>query len=157
MREESLMTWFLRILTAVLALAMLAWAAIQLSSPQWPMVEGVVKRGGWASENRTTAFVRYGDYQVEYTYVVNGRMYESDRFSYRPGQSVVTTTESNGEAKERQPREGDKVQVYYCPQMPSISVLVPGAAPTLWIWGVLTLLVCVALFAWSRVISHPVY
>jgi hypothetical protein len=151
------MTWFLRILAAVLALAMLVWAAVQLSSPQWPAVEGMVKRGGWASENRTTGFVRYGDYQVDYSYIVNGRMYENDRFSFRPGQSVVTTMESNGAAKERQPREGDKVQVHYCPQMPSISVLVTGAAPTLWIWGVLTLLFCIGLVAWSRVITHPLF
>jgi hypothetical protein len=158
MMAETAMIWFLRILAAVMFISMSIWAVLQLTCSGWPTVQGTVTRGGWASENRNREFVKYGEYEVAYRYEVNGSAYESERMSWHTGKTVVTVkTPNGGPTAERQPREQDGVTVYYCPVAPSVSVLIPESSPTLWIWSVLTLLVSIALIAWSRLIAHPVF
>jgi hypothetical protein len=150
------MATLLRIAAIFILIFMGAMLAVQVSTPSWPSTKGRVIQGGWASENRSDAYVRYGVYEVRYEFEVSGQRYESVRMGFDTNKSVVSIL-NDSDKIERQPREGDEVNVFYLPQYPAISVLIKDVSPRVWIWTAISLLAVVGLFAWSRIVSHPIY
>jgi hypothetical protein len=150
------MTIALRTLAILVLLLMGAIIALQLSCPSWPSVRGKVIHGGWASQNRVDSFVEYGVYEVRYEYELGGTRYENQRIGFDTNRSVMPIL-SDSEQVVRQPRELDEVNVYYCPQYPALSVLITEVSPRIWIWGILSLLAAGGLYAWSRIVAHPLY
>ncbi len=92
------------------------------SSKDWPTVQGMVS----SSDIRSS--ISDGDkmYSIEllYAYTVRGENYTGDRVS-----AVSTSTSSLSDVDEDLSKypEGGLVTVYYNPEVPSISMLEPGA------------------------------
>jgi hypothetical protein len=131
-------------------------AAIQLPCGSWPKVEGKVIQGNWANEGTRSIIRQRGVYEVRYSYTVNLDTYESTRLSFHMGGKSVMPI-LNAESEIRQPREGDKVHVFYNPIYPAMSVLINEPSPTLHIWAIICVLVAAACFGFARVVTHPLY
>jgi hypothetical protein len=141
-----------RLAAALTLLMMGAVAACQISSVSWPRAVATVQQAGWDGE-LNLAHQGSSDYSVRYTYQVGGQTYKNSLIGFREGSSVMYNLNAK---EERQPREDDQVTVYYAPFYPALSVLVPGPAPTLWIWGVVSLLIAVLLWKIASVLHEPV-
>jgi hypothetical protein len=148
------MSIFLRILACIVFLALVFQAGLQLSCPSWPKTTGQVLRGGWASEQGGEE-KNYGVYQCQYEYTVNFVKYTNSWISFNQNKTSVKILNDEDQV-ERQPRIGDEVNVYYLSFYPSISILIPEAAPTLWIWTTIAVLSIVGLLAWARILYNPV-
>ena len=142
----------LRIAAVFTILLMTGIAAVQFTSYQWPTTEGVILQAGWDAE-LNLSHRGSSEYHASYRYVVGGKTYENSTFSFGPASSVVTILNTK---EERQPREDDRVTVFYAPFYPGISVLQPGPAANLWIWGVVSVLVAVMLWMVAGVMHEPV-
>ncbi len=147
------MPLFLRIAAFLTLLIMGAVAACQISSSNWPHVVATVQQAGWDGE-LNLAHQGSSEYSIRYSYQVNGKTYQGSRISFGEGRSVVYIINTK---EQRQPREEDQVNAWYVPFYPGISVLVPGPAPTLWIWGVGSLLLAVLFWKVAGVMHEPVF
>ena len=126
--------------------------AVQFSSLSWPSTVGVVVQAGWDAE-LNLAHKGSSDYHVSYRYEVNGKIFENSTIGFGSGPTVISIVSTK---EERQPREDDQINVYYAPFAPSISVLQPGIAGNLWIWGLVAVLVSVMLWMVAGVMHEPV-
>ncbi len=112
-----------------LVIAALAWHAWQVKrdSPRWPSVQGEIRQSRAVARNET------GDSQghlghhwaaeVEYHYVVEGVAYTGRRIrAFGPNHF----DEASAQAELAPFPVGAKVPVYYQPDHPGTSVLVPG-------------------------------
>ncbi len=146
------MPQLLRCIAILILLLMGAVAACQVWSTSWPHTTATVRQAGWDGE--LSLLHRGGsDYNVRYEYKVNGKTYEGARISFGGSRSVMYVLNAR---EERQPREDDQVYVSYAPFFPGLSVLLPGPAPTLWIWGLVSFLFAVMFWMFARVLREPV-
>lgn len=146
------MSLLLRIAALLTLLIMGAAAACQVSSGSWPHTLATVQQAGWDGE-LNLAHRGSSEYNVHYTYKVDGKTYTNSRISFGNGRSVMYIINTK---EERQPREEDQVTVSYLSFYPALSVLLPGPAPTLWIWGVVSVLLAVLFWMVARVLREPV-
>lgn len=142
----------LRLLAILPLLIVGAVAGVQFGSKSWPHVTGRVMAGNW--EAQPSSLRERPEYIVTYSYDVEARNYTGRRISWATSSPMVPV---NGGIDTRQPQEEDKIEVYYAPWMPSLCVLIPGGSPSLWIWGVVALLVGVMLWMVARGSNHPMY
>jgi hypothetical protein len=149
------MSVFLRLSAALVLLAMMLWASLQLSCKSWPSVKGEVLKGGWASESGSEE-KRYGVYEAHYEYKVKGQLYSNSLISYNENSTSVKILNDEDQII-RQPRTGDTVTVYYFSFYPGISVLLPEVSPTLWVWAIISALIAASLIAWAKLIYHPLF
>lgn len=129
-----------------------AVAALQLSSPKWPQTEGKITSGRWAMEDGMPKSAR-GKYLVEYEFRVDGNDHRGSRIGFADHGTVVRIL---NEKDDRQPREGDTVMVWYVPFWPDFCMLSPGAAPSLGLWSVVSVLVSLILWIYARLSLQPV-
>ena len=146
------MSLLFRIAAVLTLLIMGAAAACQISSRSWPHTVATVQQAGWDGE-LNLAHRGSSEYSIHYTYQVNGQTYTSSRVGFGEGRSAMFILNAK---EERQPREEDQVYVSYAPYYPGLSVLVPGPAPTLWIWGMVSFLTAVLFWMVARVLREPV-
>ncbi len=146
------MSLFLRIAAVLTLVLMGVVAGVEFSSYSWPQTVATVRQAGWDAELNLSH--RGGsEYHVLYKFQVDGRSYENALISFGTGTSVLHVINTN---EERQPREGDQVSAYYLPFYPGLSVLMPGPATNLWIWGVVAALVAIMFWMVARVLQEPV-
>ena len=146
------MSKILRIAAVLTVLLMGGVAGVEFSSLTWPKTGGIILQAGWDAE-LNLAHKGSSEYHASYRYEVDGKTYESSTISFGSGSAVVPILNTK---EERQPHEDDKVTVYYAPFFPALSVLQPGAASNLWIWGIVSLLVGVMLWMIGGVMHEPV-
>ena len=146
------MTLFLRIAAVLTLLGMAGVAGVEFSSLSWPATAATVEQAGWDSE-LNLAHRGGSEYHVLYRYEVGGSKYENSLIGFGNAPSVLRILNTKDE---RQPREDDQVTVYYAPFYPGLSVLQPGAASNLWIWGLVSVLVAVLLWMVGKVLHEPV-
>ena len=146
------MSFFLRICAILTLLGMGAVAGVQFSSLSWASTVATVQQAGWDSE-LNLAHRGGSDYNILYRYQVNGRTYENSLIGFGSPASVMHIINTR---EERQPREDDQVTVYYAPLYPGLSVLQPGPATNLWIWGLVSALVAIMFWMISNVMREPV-
>ncbi len=127
-------------------------AAIQYTSPSWPKVEGTVTSGRWAMEDGMPKSAR-GQYLVEYEFKADGKDHRGSRLGFASHSSAVYILNAK---EERQPREGDRVMVSYAPFWPDFCLLVPGAAPSFWLWSIVAALVSLTLWIYARLSTQMV-
>jgi hypothetical protein len=140
-----------RLVAILMLLGSGALALVQISSSEWPRTTGIVEKGNWASRDEIVFGSRY---RVRYVYDVAGERYTGYRIAFSARTHVVPVA---GVKEPRQPREGDEVVVFYAPFYPELSLLVPGASPTLVWWALLSLLSAALLWIVSNVLRDPVF
>ncbi|MDB6139749.1 MAG: hypothetical protein JWO94_2821, partial [Verrucomicrobiaceae bacterium] len=88
-----------------------------------------------------------------YRYETGGQMYENSLIGFGNEPTVLHIINTK---EDRQPREDDQVSVYYAPFYHGLSVLQPGPAANLWIWGLVSVLVGVLFWMVAKVMREPV-
>ena len=146
------MSFFLRIAAVLTLVVMAGVAAVQFSSLSWPNTVATVVQGGWDGE-LNLGHKGGSQYRILYRYQVGGQMYENSFIGFGNEPSVMHILNTK---EERQPREEDQVNVYYAPFYNGFSVLQPGAATNLWIWGVVAVLVSMLFWLVAKVMQEPV-
>jgi hypothetical protein len=153
------MTAVLLRLAAVLALFVTgAIVAVQYNSESWPHTPGTI-----AISQRERSYGidgAQGKLVVRYDYKVDGVEHSGDRVSYGKDVGIVLILKAqvdDAENVERTPQPGDVVNVHYAPWWPVLSVLVPGPAPTVWMWSAVVLLFSVVMWVFARLSNHPLY
>lgn len=153
------MTALLLRLAALLSLIVAACViGVQYSSKSWPATQAEIARSGWARDVGLQG--SKGVYTAHYDYTVNGKRYASERVSFADNVSLVHVIKSyQGDATDvlRSPHPGDIVRAYYAPWWPAVSVLMPGPAPAVWIWGVVAFLFSIMCLVLAKQSHHPLY
>jgi len=146
------MSKLLRIASVITLVFMGALAVVQFTSASWPTTVAVIQQAGWDAELNLT-HRGSSDYHVSYKYEVGGKFYESSMVGFGSGPTVIHIINTR---EDRQPREDDQVTAYYAPFYPGFSVLQPGVASNLWIWGLGAVLISVMLWMVGGVLHEPV-
>ena len=94
-----------------------------------------------------------GTYLVDYEYKVDGEEHRGSRLGFADHGTIVHFQKVN---EDRQPREGDVVTVWYAPVWHDFCLLSPGAAPTLGVWSIISVLVSLTLWIYARLSLQPV-
>ena len=96
-------------------------------SLEWPTVPGLVTRSNLEARKKKVGRQRTTDFRVEisYEYVVDDQRFENDVVRFDQGN--LSTAEK--ELLVSTHAEGSRVVVYYNPDNPNESVLVPGSWP----------------------------
>lgn len=145
------MSFFLRLASILTLLIIGGVAGVQFSSLSWPSTVATVQQAGWGGELNVAH--RSGDYQIRYEYQVGANKYENSFIGFGNEPSVMNILNTK---EKRQPRESDQVSVYYAPFYPGFSVLQPGPADNLWIWGIVAVLISLLFWMVARVMREPV-
>ena len=149
---EILLRW----VAIIVLVATAIMASIQLSSNSWPHVRGVVEHGNWHNADSLNGQAK--GYNVTYAYEVNGRAYKGSDFGWAATSSTILVLNGRDNSPEElTPREGHQVNVFYAQWLPSLSVLVPGPSPRLWIWVAVGVLMSALLIGAGRVSNHPLF
>ena len=116
-------TVFMAFLCPGFLIWMASGAGRQLASYQWPAAQGTVVAlvaKSWQDSERVMKY--FG--RVAYKYEVNGKTYSSDLTDFGPG--TKQSDQAAALADVRQYHPGDKVNVFYDPNDPSVGVLEKG-------------------------------
>jgi len=146
------MSFLLRIAAVVTLLIMGGVAGVEFSSLSWPSTVATVQQAGWDSE-LNLAHRGGSDYRILYQYQVGANKYENSLIGFGNEPSILHILNTK---EERQPREDDQVTVYYAPFYPGFSVLQPGPASNLWIWGIVAVLISLLFWMVAKVMQEPV-
>lgn len=130
----------------IIGAALLFWhGSIELlaaqSSQHWPETQGTIIYAEF--EYHGTGSNRQRSPIVRYRYEVNDTIYESDRIAFGPkpnnkgGGAVFTTARDDEIRSFARLREGTRAAVYFNPDSPTDSVLLPGGG-----WFVLVYYLC---------------
>jgi len=144
-RWENNRTYSLKNAVATLCLfalivgaAAVLWIGVSRSlnaqaSETWPTVSGTV--------TSTSSIIVPGKLFIEltYSYTVDGQTYENDRVSFSPKPSAQSSfdlfTYRSLFLSAAQKNEGSSITIYYQPDNPANSTLVPGGAKFFFIYG----------------------
>lgn len=127
MESETSVFWPL--MCVLLMAGWLAWCLrsyrLGEASRRWPRVQGTIIEL-WHDESfdeDAPGHVRFSSH-MRYTYAVSGRMYRSERFTFRPTYGL---RQQDAYAMLRGLRRGQSIDVHYDPAQPSRAVVFPGA------------------------------
>ncbi len=124
------------IIGLVLVLSGLKFILLAQQTKDWQKTSATVTKINLiettSSTSTTTSKQKTVDVSILYHYQVNGKPYQSDKYSYGEGKTVKSRLKNRTQAQqwlENSPfQKGNKISIYYNPEKPQQAVIKTGAS-----------------------------